>query len=625
MKALILNSGIGKRMGVLTSTHPKCMTKISDKETILSRQLRLLVEEGITEVVMTTGLFDGILEEYCQSLNLPLNITFVKNPIYRTTNYIYSIYCARKYLEDDIILMHGDLVFEKEILQTMISGTVSCMAVSSTTELPQKDFKAVIKNGHIVKIGIEFFDEVMAAQPLYRINFADWKIWMEQITIFCENNQVSCYAEKAFNEISDRCIIYPFDVKNLLCSEIDNPEDLAEISVRLRNMNAAVKNTKQKVLYADQEYKVLDKYFSEHEIKSILLVCTKAFPYLKISAYFDTLEKRLGIKTIKFSDFQPNPLYESVVLGIDLFRQKKCDAVVVVGGGSAIDVAKCIKLYSNINTEKNYLEEEVVTNNIEFLAIPTTAGPGSEATKYAVIYYEGEKQTISDESCIPSHVLMDSSTLDTLPLYQRKAGMLDALCHALESFWSIHSTEQSKSYSKEAIRLIFANQDLFLENDKIGNKNMQKAANIAGQAINITQTTAGHAMCYKLTSLYGIAHGHAAALCIAKLWPYMLANTDKCRDSRGRLYLDTVFEDIAKAMGCDSAKQAVDVFEKLLEKLQIESPQPVNEHDMEILRKSVNPVRLKNNPISLDEKAIDELYYQILYKEQKEETKIEYT
>lgn len=246
MKALILNSGIGKRMGVLTSTHPKCMTKISDKETILSRQLRLLVEEGITEVVITTGLFDEILEKYCQSLDLPLNITFVKNPVYNNTNYIYSIYCARKYLKDDIILMHGDLVFEKEILQAMISGTVSCMTVSSTTELPQKDFKAVIKNRHIVKIGIEFFDNTMAAQPLYRINFADWKIWMEQISMFCENHQVSCYAEEAFNEVSDRCIIYPFDVKNLLCSEIDNPKDLAEVSGRLRNMEADKKTQNRK-------------------------------------------------------------------------------------------------------------------------------------------------------------------------------------------------------------------------------------------------------------------------------------------------------------------------------------------------------------------------------------------
>ena len=83
MKALILNSGMGSRMGVLTSEHPKCMTEVSSRETILSRQLRQLAEAGIREVVMTTGLFDSVLVNYCQSLELPLHISFIKNPVYQ--------------------------------------------------------------------------------------------------------------------------------------------------------------------------------------------------------------------------------------------------------------------------------------------------------------------------------------------------------------------------------------------------------------------------------------------------------------------------------------------------------------------------------------------------------------
>ena len=106
MKALILNSGLGSRMGVLTSEHPKCMTEISSHETILSRQLKLIVDAGIEEVVMTTGYYDGVLVKYCQGLDLPIHFTFVNNPIYDQTNYIYSIYCAKDYLDDDIILMH---------------------------------------------------------------------------------------------------------------------------------------------------------------------------------------------------------------------------------------------------------------------------------------------------------------------------------------------------------------------------------------------------------------------------------------------------------------------------------------------------------------------------------------
>ena len=94
MKALILNSGLGKRMGSLTSEHPKCMSEISSRETIISRQLKQIANAGIEEVVITTGMFDTTLINYCQSLELPLHYTFVKNPLYQETNYIYSIYCA---------------------------------------------------------------------------------------------------------------------------------------------------------------------------------------------------------------------------------------------------------------------------------------------------------------------------------------------------------------------------------------------------------------------------------------------------------------------------------------------------------------------------------------------------
>ena len=120
MKAVILNSGLGSRMGVLTSEHPKCMTEISNKETILSRQLRMIAEAGIEEVVITTGYFNNVLVDYCNSLELPIRFKFVINPLYDHTNYIYSIYCARDYLDDDIILMHGDLVFENEVFDKLI-------------------------------------------------------------------------------------------------------------------------------------------------------------------------------------------------------------------------------------------------------------------------------------------------------------------------------------------------------------------------------------------------------------------------------------------------------------------------------------------------------------------------
>ena len=237
MKALILNSGLGHRMGVLTSEHPKCMTEVSACDTILSRQLKIIAASGIKEVVMTTGYFDDVLVNYCHSLNLPLHYTFVNNPLYASTNYIYSIYCAKDLLWDqDIVFMHGDLVFENSVFDAVLNSENSCMTVSSTLPLPEKDFKAVISDGLIKKVGIEFFTDALAAQPLYKLNKNDWNIWLSKIIDYCESDVRKCYAENAFNEVSDNCIIHTLDVKDDLCAEIDTPEDLAVVSAKLHEI-----------------------------------------------------------------------------------------------------------------------------------------------------------------------------------------------------------------------------------------------------------------------------------------------------------------------------------------------------------------------------------------------------
>lgn len=234
MKALILNSGVGRRMGVLTSEHPKCMTEIAPGETILSRQLRLLARCGIREAVITTGLFDSVLRDYCRSLELPLEISFVFNPDYAETNYIQSIRCAEPLLRgEDIVLMHGDLVFEQGVLGRVLASPVSCMTVSSTLPLPQKDFKAVVQDGRIMKVGIEFFDDALTAQPLYKLLRRDWLMWLDKICEFCDGGQRKCYAENAFNTISDECEVYAMDFKDKLCAEIDTPEDMDAVSRQL--------------------------------------------------------------------------------------------------------------------------------------------------------------------------------------------------------------------------------------------------------------------------------------------------------------------------------------------------------------------------------------------------------
>ena len=195
----------------------------------------MLVAEGIDEVVITTGYFNDVLIEYCDSLGLPIKYSFVYNPEYDKTNYIYSIYCAREELEGrDVLMLHGDLVFDGDVLREVLAQEKSCMKVSSTIPLPEKDFKAVVRDGLVKKVGVEFFDEAMEAQALYKLNGADWKVWLDRICEFCESDRRNCYAEVALNEVTEDCKIYAYDVKDKLCAEIDTPEDWQIILKKLR-------------------------------------------------------------------------------------------------------------------------------------------------------------------------------------------------------------------------------------------------------------------------------------------------------------------------------------------------------------------------------------------------------
>ena len=299
--------------------------------------------------------------------------------------------------------------------------------------------------------------------------------------------------------------------------------------------------------------------------------------------------------------------------GIKLWHSEKCDEIVAVGGGSAIDVAKCIKLFSNMKMEENYLTQTISSNDIQLLAIPTTSGSGSEATQFAVVYYEGKKYSVDHESALPNTVFFDATVLQTLPEYQKKSTLLDALCHAIESSWCINANDLSRYYASEAIRLIFANKDEFVKEKPTLQccAYMLYAANLAGRAINITRTTAAHAMCYKITSLYGLAHGHAAALCMSILWPYM-ANAIQNDNN-----LKIIFQSIAYDMDCLTIEEAIDKFQNMLKDWDlIQTLTSENDKDfqnkVEELASSVNIQRLSNNPIKISEDDMKMLYSKIL-------------
>lgn len=353
--------------------------------------------------------------------------------------------------------------------------------------------------------------------------------------------------------------------------------------------------------------------------KKLFLVIDSSYPFLNIKDAINVLPVE---EMVKFSAFTSNPLYEQVRNGIELLKQSNSDTIIAIGGGSAIDVAKCIKLAVLAKEGNEAIIPPLVSQRllidgakIPFIAIPTTAGTGSESTHNAVMYYEGAKQTITNDGVLPDYAVLEPSVLKTLPLYQKKCTMMDALCQGIESWWSVNSTEESYEFSRKTVELIMANwRKYIIENDEDAAAQIMLAANYGGRAINITQTTAAHAFSYKITSLYKLPHGHAVAVGLPVIWKYMQTHMDKCIDVRGQDYLTDIFEQIAHSMGGESPQQAIDVFCQMMEEMDLKNPISRNkEVDLTVLSSSVNPIRLKNNPIRLEMDAIYDLYSIIIH------------
>lgn len=348
--------------------------------------------------------------------------------------------------------------------------------------------------------------------------------------------------------------------------------------------------------------------------RKLFLVVDSSYPFLNIK---DAIEALPVEEMVKFSDFTPNPLYKQVCNGIELLKSSNCDTILAVGGGSAIDVAKCIKLAVLAKEGNDAIIPPLVNTRvicdgtkIPFIAIPTTAGTGSESTHNAVMYYEGSKQTVTNDGVLPDYAVLEPSVLKTLPLYQKKCTMMDAMCQGIESWWSVNSTEESYEYSKKTIELIMANWHKYIfDNDDEAASQIMLAANYGGRAINITATTAAHAMSYKITSLYKLPHGHAVAIGLPEIWQFMLDHMDKCIDKRGQDYLSNIFLSISSAMGCKKPTEAISIFRQMMIEMNLNNPVSDNHSsDMLLLTSSVNPIRLKNNPVKLDSCDIKGLY-----------------
>ena len=227
-------------MGEFTRNNHKSMVEVGDEIPLIYHQIRTLEKAGAKKIVITTGHMSEKLRDYIDTKFTDLHITYVYNPEYLNTNYIYSMYLASDKLNKDIILLHGDLYFDDDVLNHVVNSNKSCVVVDSTLPLPGKDFKAEIEGGSIKKVAT-YIDNVgcVACQPLYKLNNGDWNVWKEAIHKFCKSGKRDVYAEEALNTVLKDIELMPIDLQGKLCMEVDTLDDLALLKSKIARYNCS--------------------------------------------------------------------------------------------------------------------------------------------------------------------------------------------------------------------------------------------------------------------------------------------------------------------------------------------------------------------------------------------------
>lgn len=229
-----------------------------------------------------------------------------------------------------------------------------------------------------------------------------------------------------------------------------------------------------------------------------------------------------------YSEFSTNPEFNEILRGAARFRAFRPDLILTIGGGSAMDVAKVIKAEIFTGTSYDATKPESLKpsgSGPPLVAIATTAGSGSEATKYAVFYLGETKQSLSHQSLRPDMAIVDPELSYSLPPDQTAATGFDALSQSVEAYWSSRTVPAAQELAQASIKYILPNLYNAVHRPEPGNRyHMAQGAYLSGQAIRLTRTTLPHALAYHLTKRYGLPHGHAVALTL----PYFfLLNMDK--------------------------------------------------------------------------------------------------
>jgi alcohol dehydrogenase class IV len=341
-----------------------------------------------------------------------------------------------------------------------------------------------------------------------------------------------------------------------------------------------------------------------HSGKKVFLVTGKS-SYAKSGAQKIMESLLKGTPYFRFSNFEENPKLEDVEKGIVLFNKENCELTIAIGGGSAIDIAKLINSLSRVHGN---LEETIKTNRLDhkpfpFVAIPTTAGSGSEATQFAVMYINGEKHSFAHKYILPEYVFIDSQFTYSMKAYLTACTGADAFCQGIESMWANQGNAESKGYAEKAIQLVWNNLErAVVNNDHASKDAVLEGAYWAGKAINISKTTVSHALSYKMTSLFDVPHGHAVALTLVHV---MKANYEYAREDIHRILR------LINAKNLSDGVAKVENFWKRIGLCMKLSQLGIDENQISKLS-NCNLERLKNNPAMLTKKNIEKFFRQIL-------------
>ena len=300
-----------------------------------------------------------------------------------------------------------------------------------------------------------------------------------------------------------------------------------------------------------------------------------------------------------YSDFHANPDLADTEKGAAVYIRENCDGLISVGGGSSIDTAKAIKARLNAACEEDIIHSRLSgTAACPHIAVPGTAGTGSEATQIAVAYVNGIKVSLNHEMLKPDGVILDASLLDSLPLYHKKSCALDALAQGIESYWSRGANDDSRVHAYLAIIGVLDNLKNYLNGDPHAAEEMLDASYQSGKAIQITRTTAAHAMSYMLTKRMGLAHGHACMITLPTLWE-MMQEKEEMQDT---------LRDISEKMRLGDMRMAPKLLKGILYDLEMDIPPVPDEETLDELAGSVNVERLNNHPVTMTKDEIKTAY-----------------